>query len=291
MFTTTIGAGERSRIVLADDSGAGSRAELAPWRGGMLTRFSVGGEDVFYLDEASFDDVSKNVRGGVPVLFPSPGKLTGDSWSRDGKSGSMHQHGFARELAWEVVSTGNDGGAKATLAIVSTDATRARYPWSFRAEYTYTLRASTLRIDQAFTNTGGEPMPFGAGFHPYFRVLDREKASARVATAATSAFDNKAKHTIDLRGAPIDLTASEVDLHLIDHGSASATLDRGVSPAIVLRGSEEFGRWVIWTLTGKDFVCLEPWTCPGDALNTGESLMILEPGGSRSLWLEISVGG
>jgi galactose mutarotase-like enzyme len=43
---------------------------------------------------------------------------------------------------------------------------------------------------------------------------------------------------------------------------------------------------VVWTLEGKDFVCVEPWTCPGNALNTGERLMTLGKGETRALWVE-----
>jgi galactose mutarotase-like enzyme len=42
---------------------------------------------------------------------------------------------------------------------------------------------------------------------------------------------------------------------------------------------------VVWTLAGRDFVCVEPWTAPADALNTGESLITLAPGESRDLWV------
>jgi galactose mutarotase-like enzyme len=45
---------------------------------------------------------------------------------------------------------------------------------------------------------------------------------------------------------------------------------------------------VIWTLPGKDFVCLEPWTAPANALNSGESLLIVPPGAHRDLWTEIA---
>jgi galactose mutarotase-like enzyme len=44
---------------------------------------------------------------------------------------------------------------------------------------------------------------------------------------------------------------------------------------------------VVWTLAGRDFVCLEPWTCPADALNSGASLLELAPGGKRSLSVEL----
>src|SRR5262249_11743764 len=59
-------------IRLTDGKG---EAWIAPARGGMVTRLSIGGEDVLYLDEASLGDPSKNVRGGIPILFPIGGKV------------------------------------------------------------------------------------------------------------------------------------------------------------------------------------------------------------------------
>lgn len=247
-----------------------------------MTRFSVGGREVLYLDEATLLDPTKNVRGGIPVLFPSPGKLEGDTWTRAGTAGVLGQHGFARNAAWTVVSQEPD---VVTLRIASTDATRTVWPWDFVATFRYALRGSSLRIDQRFENRSTQPMPFGAGFHPYFAVTN--KAGAALPTHATKAFDNVTKTVIDLAG-PIDLTAKEVDLHLVDHDAAEAILVLEDARSAV-RASPEFRRWVIWTVAGKDFVCVEPWTSPGNALNTGEDLLVLDPGQTRDLWTEIAL--
>jgi galactose mutarotase-like enzyme len=88
--------------------------------------------------------------------------------------------------------------------------------------------------------------------------------------------------------AAIDLTQKEVDLHLVDHTSNSATLDRG-DGRVVVSADAEFRRWVVWTLAGKDFVCLEPWTAGADALNTGEGLIELAPGASKTLTMTLSL--
>ena len=256
---------------------------LAPARGGMATRLALGGTHAFFLDESTLRDPAKNVRGGNPVLFPQPGKLEGDAFFRDGKRGSLKQHGFARNVAWEVAGTSTDGAASATLRLASSDSTRAAYPWDFSAEYTYTLRGKVLRIDQRFENRGKEPIPFGAGFHPYFHLKQSEKAQAKVGTKATRAFDNVTKKDTALAG--IDLSVKEVDLHLYDHGAVPCTLT-WPGGALALRGSAEYTHWVVWTLEGKDFVCVEPWTCPGNALNTGERLLVLAPGESKTIWVE-----
>jgi galactose mutarotase-like enzyme len=271
------------------DTDAASRAVLAPDRGGMLTQLSLGGRELFYLDRATLEDRSANVRGGNPVLFPSPGKLVFDVWSRGGGArGSMKQHGFARALPWSLEARGASAasGAWARLALSASEATRAQYPWDFRVAFTYTLKDSALRIDLSVTNQSPTEMPFGVGFHPYFAVPQADKGKVRIETRATRAFDNAAKREVAFSG--FDLTPSEVDLHLLDHGSTESALAIGQEPGIILRASPEFTHWVVWTLRGKDFVCLEPWTCPGNALNTGDRLLFLPPGQTRSLWVEIA---
>jgi galactose mutarotase-like enzyme len=255
-------------------------ATIAPSRGGMATRFRVGARDVLYLDEGTLLDETKNVRGGSPVLFPSPGKLQGDAWARGGRSGALKQHGFARNLAWTAQTRGE---SDATLILASTPATREAYPWDFRVMLRYAVRPGALRIEQTVANTGAAPLPFGFGFHPYFAFAQAHKAQLVVATRATRAFDNVAKADVTLSG-PLDLTAPEVDVHLHDHGSSESAVGD-----VLVRASPEYTHWVVWTLRGKDFVCLEPWTCPGNALNTGDRLIELAAGASRSLWVEYAL--
>jgi galactose mutarotase-like enzyme len=272
--------------VVLEDASAHARVVIAPARGGMVTRFDVAGKPVLYLDVATLVDETKNVRGGNPVLFPSPGPLAGDRFTRDGRSGSMKQHGFARNRGWKVIATNDKRDAMLELA--SDDATRAVYPWDFVARLRYALAGTTLTIATTVENRDTTAsMPFALGFHPYFHVPDADKARARIPTAATRAYDNVTKTNVDVRG-PIDLTAKEVDLHLVDHGSNSATLHRG-DDAIVVTGTPDFGRWVVWTLAGKDFVCLEPWTAAADALNTGDKLLVLAPGESKSLTVTVAL--
>jgi len=269
-------------VVLGDGR---SNVEVVPERGGIVARFSVGGRPVLYLDEATLADRTKNVRGGVPVLFPSPGPLAGGKFSYGGRSGAMKQHGFARDVAWRV---GDQGDRHVVLALEDDDATRAQFPWRFSLAYRYELDGPRLRVAQRIENRDDAPMPWAAGFHPYFFVRDADKSRARVPTPATRAWDNVQKREIALAG-PIDLAAREVDLHLVDHGASEATLELGDGARVVVSGSDAYRRWVIWTLAGKDFVCLEPWTAPADALNTGRDLRVLAPGASEELFVEIAL--
>jgi galactose mutarotase-like enzyme len=272
-------------IELSDDD-ARSAVSIVPARGAIVTRFRVAERELLYLDEATLRDPAKNVRGGIPVLFPSPGRLTGDRFIRGARSGAMKQHGFARDLAWETRSVSLTDVPRATLVLRSNDATRAAYPYDFLVAITFSLAGATLRLDVDVENPGAEPLPFAFGLHPYFLVADAGKARARIATKATRAYDNVEKKTVPFRG--FNLTAKEVDLHLVDHGSTESELAWGDGSRMAIRGSAELTRWVVWTLAGRDFVCVEPWTAPADALNTGESLIELPPGGKRSLRVELA---
>jgi galactose mutarotase-like enzyme len=270
----------RPHLLELHDTDAGSFVVLAPDRGGMVTRFRVGDTEVFYLDEVSFANPPASVRGGVPTLFPSPGKLTADTWRREGREGKLRRHGFARDLPWTVVRTDTNGAASATLRLHSGEATRQDYPFNFELDYTYSLQGSALTIEQRVENAGHHPMPFAAGLHPYFHVREAEKADCVIDTPATHAWDNVNRQEIEF--SQIDLTAPEVDLHLHDQNSPTAKI-AWAGKTVTITCSDDMTRWVVWTLGGWDFVCLEPWTSPQDALNTGERLIVLAPGEVRSL--------
>lgn len=255
---------------------------IAPERGAIVTSFRTRDREWLYLDQATLNDRSKNVRGGIPLLFPTPGKLENDRWSRAGKTGSLTQHGLARNRAWSVDARGE---SRVALSIRADDETLASYPWRFVANVTYALASNALEIRFDIVNEDAIAMPFALGLHPYFLV--RDKSSARMPTPASLAYDNVVKRDVPFRG--FDFTQGEVDLHLLDHGSSSAQLDVD-GGTLSIDCSPEFLRWVIWTLPGKDFICVEPWTAPGNALNSGESLLELAPGATYQGIVRITCG-
>jgi galactose mutarotase-like enzyme len=256
-----------------------ARVEVIPSRGALVTRMNVGGDELLYLDESTVVDPSKNVRGGIPVLFPIAGKLPGDTYPVGRQAYSMSQHGFARRLPWVVRQSEPE---MLVLGLSSSEETLRQFPWRFDAQLTLSLDGPQLTIDFDVENRDERPLPVHLGFHPYFHVLDRSKAAASVATDATRAWDNRQGKVVPFTG--LDLTAPEVDLHLMDHSEAGTTLHRGLGRRPVkLTWSLEFQRMVVWTLQGKDFVCVEPWTASAGALATGEGLIHVAPGERFSL--------
>jgi galactose mutarotase-like enzyme len=269
-------------VVLTDE---GSRAELVPERGALVSRFIVEGEPILFLDESTLADPTKNVRGGIPVLFPSPGVLPGNTYTADGREVPMRRHGFARDLPWEVRSQET---SRVVLALGHSKQTLREFPWRFEALLSVTLLGSALHLSFSAENRDSRPMPLHLGYHPYFHVPQAHKASASVETDASRAWDNRKGAHVPLTG--LELTGPEVDMHLLDHSMHGTTLERGPGlRPVELAWSPSFTTLVVWTLEGRDFVCVEPWTAPGGALQSHQGLLTVAPGETFASEFEISV--
>lgn len=266
---------------------SGDRAEvrLVPGRGGLVTHWSVDGEALLFLDEATLVDAGRNVRGGIPLLFPNAGPLPVEGVEVAGRRISQPQHGLARLAAWEVVdAVGDDDTARVSMRLRSSDATRVGFPFDFDSELAVSLSDGRLLLEWRFTNTGDVPMPLHAGTHPYFTVPVAQKAKAQVPSKATRL---KERRTGEVRAAtPARFGEGEVDVALLDHGPA-ATLLRGDGSRIELNSTPQLSTLVLWTLPDQPFICVEPWTAPGGALASGEGVLPVPPGATEALAMEL----
>lgn len=245
-----------------------AEVHVVPARGGMVTRFRVGANEVLYLDPTTLADPSKKVRGGIPVLFPIAGRLTDDRYRARGREYSLKQHGFAREMPWEIRATPSPSSV--VLGLTGNDATLAMFPWRFRLTIAYALSGGTLSIDFSCENDDTEALPLHVGFHPYFHVPDALKSKTTIDTDATTARDNTTGEVVAFSG--FDLTLPTLDLQLLDHTEHGTQLAFG-QRRIRLDTDVELSTLVVWTVSGKDYVCVEPWSAPSDALNTGEGVI------------------
>ena len=124
-----------------------------------------------------------------------------------------------------------------------------------------------------------------AGFHPYFAAESKNLAYASDATKLLDYNDHIEKPfdgAFDLNGlvesvALLDAQRPEIEFPLNDRGGQ-----------VRLSYSEQFRYVVLWSVEGKPFVCVEPWTALNEALGQKKGLLLVEPG--RSLQLRMSIG-
>ncbi len=266
------------KTYILSDQAAASSLEVVPERGGIITRWQVQGRELLYLDAERFANPELTVRGGIPILFPICGNLPNNTYTSNGQTYQLKQHGFARDLPWQVTAQNTQDLASITLELHSNEQTQAVYPFEFGVEFTYQLHGNTLEIQQRFTNHSSEVMPFSVGLHPYFTVQD--KTQLRFDIPASKLLDQRSQ-TVAPFNNQFDFEQDEIDVAFRDLARReSSVVDELANTELSLRYAPPYSMVVFWTVQGKDFYCLEPWTAGRNALNTGDRLIQLTPNDS-----------
>ncbi len=285
MYTVSSQQKQYNTYILSDDS-TNSQIEVVPERGGIVTSWRIDGQEVFYLDTERFTHPDLSVRGGNPILFPLCGNLPNDTYNVNGTDYKIKQHGFARELPWKATSQGHDGEASVTLELVSNEQTKAVYPFDFHLTFTYALRGNTLEIRQEYKNLSSTPMPFSSGFHPYFLCGDKNQIEVDIPSARYE--DNRTKESFDFDG-KFNFDQDEIDSVFGKLSSRSTSVvDNDRQLKIAIDYDDFYTYLVFWTVKGKDFYCLEPWSATRNSLNTKEYLTVLEPNASCTATVRIT---
>ncbi|CAG9185344.1 aldose epimerase family protein [Cupriavidus pinatubonensis] len=275
---------------------------LAPQYGGRLVRWVRNGEDILYWpDNADWSRPAK-VRGGNPLLFPFIGRhfVDGNPGQWRDAQGTVHtlaQHGFARDLPYDVTTI--DGGAAITMTLRDSDATRAGFPFAFAFEVIYALLPDGLEVTLRTTNTGNQRLPCYPGHHFYFALPHTQRAAASLRLPRA----DRVRQLPDGRPGPSEAggTTYRLDEPLLQdtfhvfHGTARATMEipgRTIAFELDLPGSAPWHAVTTWSESEtSDFYCVEPWVGLPDAIHHGQGLRWIEPAQTESAVCRLRVTG
>ena len=295
-------------ITLTDTDG--TTAVVAPELGGWLLRYARktpkhGLVEALHFSQAVVDRYPREMYAGIPVLFPLVSKnYAGDQehhYEWNGQTLEMPQHGFARRSKWPVIA---QTATSLTMELTDSETTRANYPFSFRFCLTYRLAQGRLHWEQVIENRGDAPMPFSAGFHPYFAVPltpKGERAACFVEIpeakrlAPVGRFERFAAKPFPSQNWSVDEDVAGT-LFLTDLKKSELILVDPASELEVVFNFEDAPqhRFVaIWSKSPNEpFYCLEPWTAlPNSFSRQGKDheLIILEPQKTfrAAMWMEL----
>lgn len=232
----------------------GASAEVCLF-GGCITSFKqASGDEVLYMRPdalkvlQSDNPKSKPISGGIPHCFP-----------QFGPSDKMQQHGFARNVDWEIASTSadpqpDDRDPEVTLVLTDSEYSRKMWPYKFKVAYSIALHGELLRVDMRVMNADDKPFDFTCALHTYVEVLDIEKAKVRGLKGLeyldkTVDPKNPAKKTEDREEITFTGPTDSVYLKAKDF----AELDVGTGAAVTFT-SNNFSDIVVWS----------PWTAMPD---------------------------
>ncbi len=273
---------------------ARARVEILPALGGALGRFIWDGRDVTRPTPADASDVLDS--GGFP-LVPYCNRIRDGRFSFGGQAVTLSPnlgdhphalHGEGWRGVWSVES------ASATQAVLSFDHPPGEWPWAYRAQQRFTLDGDGLRIELSVTNTGGQPMPAGLGFHPYFPARPGERLKAGV--TGVWMVDEDVLPTTHVEGAwgPDWAAGAPTAVErLIDNcytgWDGVATLSAPGGASTILTASRDC-RWLhIYSPPGADFVCAEPVANRPDPFHGEDSgIKTLGPGETAMVWMTLA---
>jgi galactose mutarotase-like enzyme len=202
-------------------------------------------------------------------------------------------HGFALRLPWKVVQADTPDSIR--LRLTDTPATHAMYPFPFELELDYAV--SPARLDSRLTvrNTGPEPMPYYAGWHPYFDApppgRGKEQTLFDIPARRRRIYNDTLTDIVATGPAPefpVPITHPGINETLleVDPGTQSRLLHPD-GFAIRQSGDALLPCRQLYTLPDRPFFCDEPWMAPPGSMNRPGAPRLLPPGAEESTALRI----
>ena len=286
-----------------------SGTEITLENGDYRARIVSVGAGIAGLTYRGHDIVQPHDANEIPVgwsgktLTPWPNRIEKGEYSWKGTTVRVPVNDFATGTAlhglmawvdWEIVEC-----SSTSVVLTAFVAPRDSYPWALDARAYFHLDAKRgLEVTLSATNVGTEEAPYGVSTHPYLcagaptvNECTLEVPAERVAIVDEHLIPThiaEVEGDLDFRGTPLMGTRQ------IDH--AYTALPEG-EWSVVLRNASGEGTamtsdapWV-QIYSGENMhrvaVAVEPMTCAPNAFNTGQDLLILQPGQSHDLRFRI----
>lgn len=280
----------------------GEQEAVAVEVGGGLRSYTVAGRTV--LDGYAEDAMCDGAR--CQTLIPWPNRVQDGRWSWEGSDQQLaltepeqHNaiHGLVRWLAWDVVRHATDA-----VELSCTSAPQPGYPWRLAVSNAWSLGDNGLTVVTTIRNDSVTAAPIANGFHPYV-TAGTEKIDEAVLTIPAATRILTGDQQIPVGAEPVAGTAYDFreprrlgDLE-IDHTYTDLTRDDDGLARLQLSHPDSGQRVTVWVdeaypylevFTGDALpdpgrrrrgLGVEPMTAPPNALASGQSLVVLQPGG------------
>ena len=322
--------GRDATLVVLED-GDGAVAEVWPALGFNCFRWQAVRQgqplELLYADPALFDN-GRPTRSGIPVLFPFPNRIRDGRFSWQGRDYQVPPpdptqknaiHGFACRGPWRVIDRGADGESAWVTGefrcSVDSPQSRAFWPADHQLQLTIRLGPGTLRLEAVVSNPDSVPLPFGLGYHPYFRLPFTGTTApddCSVEVPAAEFWELKDSLPTGKRW-PVDpardlnqprrMGELKLDDVLTGLPARAARMDGLIERAAIAAGpgrpmrmfcSAAFRDMVVFNPPHRQAFCVEPYTCTTDAINLqargiDAGLLVLDPGATWSAVVELWV--
>ena len=255
--------------------------------GAELTSIKYNSEERLHQGESVLDKEGKVFwKRHAPVLFPIVGSLKNNTTYIDGKKYEMSQHGFARDMVFDIV---NISEREHTYVLKYNEDTLKMYPYKFELYISYIIEDNKLTIIYKVKNLDIRPIYFGIGGHPAF-IIDLKNNKYKVE------FENEENNIkfSQLDAGLISYKNNYINNSLMSNNRCiEIRKDTFSHDAIIMSGLSsrklrlyennieelefEFGQFKylsLWSKKNAPFLCIEPWQTTADYTDSNQDFTL-----------------
>lgn len=246
------------------------------------------------------------------VLFPFPNRLKDGKYTFEDhvyqlpineKSNNNALHGLVAESKFRVKKFEADDHFASLELIHDFDGLNSFYPFACRLTIVFTLTTAGMTCKTIVENKDQKNLPFGIGWHPYFKALDKIDSleltipsSLEVETDARMIPTGKYLETKNFATPTIigqtnfdtcyviDSKGSDRSVVAIHDPQNSATIEIWMDSE-----PDKYGFVQFYVPPHRSYMAVEPMTCEANAFNSLKGLKVLKSGSTYELSFGVNI--
>ena len=251
--------------------------------GAELTSIKYHGIEFLHQGEKVLDKDGKVYwKRRAPILFPIVGSLKNNTTIINGKKYEMSQHGFARDMKFDIVKISE---REHIYVLKYNEETLKMYPFKFELYVSYIVDNNKLTVNYKVKNLDDKAMFFGIGGHPAFAVNLKDN---RYRLEFDKTEENLRFYQLD--NGLISYKNDYINKSLMSNNkSIEIKKDTFLHDAIIMRDlvSQKvrlienentklvfdftgFKYLAFWSKKNAPFVCIEPWYTTADYTDSNQ---------------------
>lgn len=288
----------------------GTSCSIAVDWGCNIMSWIVDGSELMYCPPELPSQATKITGGGSPLLFPAVGRTWDLSVTPpvrgyyrvagSDKSYFMRSHGIIYRSKFVKVEEEQGGDAISVLyrLEIPPEVFEENYPFDVAFSQRFTLTPNTIELETIVTNNGSGPAPVAFGHHPYFRISSPTREGVEVRLPATTwlktdldlvLFTGETEPSNGIIKLQADREYDDVYAGLT--GNRMELIDPNAGRTTWVDFDDNFEHLTIYSPSGTEFVCIEPWTRGMGAFDelkkpgweSGKAIPVLKPGETKVL--------
>lgn len=293
-------AGDVEILTIGKDNGP--RLEVMPAKGAAIFQIYLGDESVPILNPfEDQDDIDMNPVFKNAILFPFPNRLKDGLYTYGNtnyafpvnepeRNNALHGLVYNKEFVLTELDL-NEESASVELTYIYHGQEEA-YPFPFTLRIRYGISSEGFTMTTKVENTGFSKLPYGFGWHPYFKTdttnrLWTQAANMQVVNERMLPTGEEKLHSF---GEEIGNISDNLDnaFRIPENDQFETVIGDFSGKLIEIKADAGFRFFQIYN-PQENIVAIEPVTSNINALNTGDELIELEKGVSREYKISISL--